>query len=373
MASMIASLALTPCGWPIAEGVQMRGWGGYCSVLFSMGCAMSGPVEAAQAGVQVEWESYDAYRIADERNEMVLGSVGAIEHYGTYEENGATATNATCGATFISPHFAVTAGHCVVNIGDGFFIDEGEFYVDQIDVSSVSPADRLALAEVTGSGWQNWETGSSFDPPPGYESERYLCRVKCGYFGVPLGAGSCSEHSGISTLDHALVECPTRPASADWVIVEDAFVPVGKDVDVWWFHEYLEMPQLANGTEQWQRYGARADYNGNGTFIDDGFHYDWEHLLWPMHGSQDMHGAQAEVTARGAYLSTNLFGCHGTSGSGVFAEGTTYLMGPIARGTFPPTVLCGYGMQPINPAETIALEQRTDVEDDRDGTYTASF
>jgi hypothetical protein len=157
------------------------------------------------------------------------------------------------------------------------------------------------------------------------------------------------------------------------VIVEDGATPIGKGVDVWWFHEYLEMPRLANATERWQRYGRLADHNGNGTRIDDNFHYDWEHLLWPMHGSQNETGGQAEVTSTGAYLTTNLFGCHGTSGSGVFADGTTYLMGPIALGTFPSTVLCGYGLRPINPAGTIALEQRTDVDDDRDGVYAPSF
>jgi hypothetical protein len=129
---------------------------------------MQGPVGGAQANVQVEWENYDAYRIADERNEMVLGSFGAIEHYGTYQENGVTAVNATCGATFISPHFAVTAGHCVVNVGDGVFIDESEFYVEQIDVSAVSPADRQALAEVTGrAGGKTGKRGRASTRPLG--------------------------------------------------------------------------------------------------------------------------------------------------------------------------------------------------------------
>lgn len=324
---------------------------------------------------------------------FLLGSTGAIAHYGTIDNpEGGKIRNATCGATFLSSHFAITASHCIEGANGGGFLLPRQMYIDRIDVSGTILATRQAEGTVTGT-YPNWDTGISTDLPAGYSRSRYTCKWVCRGRTTDANVDACRRdlmNNSVSTQDVALVECKTR-VSDYWVESGNTMPTVGTQVTSVWFHEWLNMPNTAplpsppptpDALARWERYVGYRDFDAptNGT-LDDNFHYGWEHLLWPMLSDEAPSGGPASVVAsNGGPTSTNtptdLYGCHGTSGSGVFQRGYTIYLGPIqeAPGT---SRLCTSNTAGVLTAEStlvtakLALDSR--VTNDRNGIYTPSY
>lgn len=351
-----------------------------CAACLSSGCASEVDVGLAREDVQSQFRAEGRYRVVtvpadgEDIDALLLGSTAAIVHYGTASEDGVTLDNASCGSTFISPHFAVTAAHCVSGVAAGAWTSAGEFFVDEIDVSAVDPAQIVAKSAVTGT-WPDWSTGHSFAPPPGYQRNRLRCRVICG----DVNAGFTQCTGGTSMLDLALVECPARD-SEYWVYTGNTHAAVGQQVQAFWYHEILDLPTTGSpGQERFDRYQRFQDLDGDGRIRPDNFHYRWAHLLWPLISDTNPSGGPGTVTTvrttntstDQAATQTNLFGCHGTSGSGIFARGSTTFYGPITRGGF--GGLCGTGMHTVSVVRTNELQNLPRVVSDRNGVYTPAF
>lgn len=342
------------------------------------GCAMptDGGIGSRQEGVQTAFYYTGMFDFVDSASDTVNPLVGNLLHYRSIKMGGEVLEVANCGVTFISPHFAITASHCVdqYDMVAGPLYAEGYFYVQQIDISAVDPAAPFDQDTVyTGSGYPDWE--HDYSRPPGYERTWLLCRAKCGRpaEGLPSCFGSPQSD------DIALIECPDRTAE-DYATVTGNPGDVGEEVEVRWFHEFADLPSTPVFNERWYRYGDYRDFDGD-TPHDDNFHYTHYHLYWPLIGDQNSGGENAEVIPgglSGRTIATDLFGCHGTSGSGVFARGSTSVYGPVSTFVDPyENDLCdaeAAGINAVAPEKTQSVvDQVPEVMDDRNGDYTPSF
>jgi hypothetical protein len=238
----------------------------------------------------------------------------------------------TCGITFIAPHYAITASHCVdsTNVPDPV---NDPIVVHQYDVSQ---ADLLALM-VTGLVKGSFPNIQPLTKPasevPGYQEQTYSCKV----------AARCSFGQFNCTIpaDVAMLYCGTRASSAPWLSVASSDAMSGP-VEMYWFHELLAIPvnPPTPGTIEDSRFQHYTLFPGAGTA--SGQKNNWHYIgastndLLPLKSVPWPDGTAR--TRRGASpsgVSTDLFGCHGTSGSGVLqrnANGNLELLGPVRTG-----------------------------------------
>jgi hypothetical protein len=232
---------------------------------------------------------------------------------------------ATCGATWVSPHFAITAAHCV----DSFHF----MFVEEFDTRSLALQTVLGpQAEISGSWSTGWSNGEWLGPEHGYHSAVLT---------------SCSVERIREDADLALIRCSDR-SRRNYVRTTASEPAAGTAVDVWWFHEIYNLPTYDDGTERWSRYGRGAPRVGADINEPDGkenWHYlVWHQLFplrtrgrdvlvqdWPFPIFQNQPFTIASVSTLTAR--TNLPVCHGTSGSGVFKAGTNTLLGPVSTGS----------------------------------------
>ena len=182
-------------------------------------------------------------------------------------------------------------------------------------------------------------------------------------------------------LDLALVECPSRDSDF-WVYAGNTHAAMGQQVQAFWYHEILDLPTTGlAGTERFDRYQRFQDLDGDGRIRTDNFHYRWAQLLWPLISDTNPAGSPGAVTGvqtdptgtltNQLATQTNLFGCHGTSGSGIFSRGSTTFYGPVTRGAF--AGLCGTGMHTVSVVRTNELQALPRVVQDRNGSYIPAF
>ena len=243
----------------------------------------------------------------------------------------------SCGATFVSPRYAVTAGHCV-------------------DVDSVADLARdLVTIQMyrlpAGYDWLNASTLSGAYPGithpsiSGYASDivRFSCRVVSRCYRDNGSDTSVNCPITASVTDVALLRCDTDVASRGFTWLDVAAADDPSSVPYMpWTHEVYVPPDA--GTP------LAADFAAHYTLLAtpaSNFHY-WDaradgaevnqlvQLIsnaWPTGQSPrklglDTHGVK-----------TDLGGCHGTSGSGVLqwnAAKTAYeLLGPAVRADGP--------------------------------------
>jgi hypothetical protein len=249
------------------------------------------------------------------------------------------AVRGTCGATFVSPHYAITAAHCV----DGAHLDPAIHTVTMknYDVSGATVSGLLASGILTGVFPTYQPTyGTPVTQVPGYSSTAYECNVvsRCsanwGVHNCPLPAIQGTDP------DIALLHCPSRPAGAAWIPIASRDAQTGP-VDMYWFHELLDMPVTppppGAPAELEDRYNHYTKYTATRA---DNFHYLWSEvggllplksLPWPSGAPRQRLGGNANGTTK-----TDLFACHGTSGSGVLQrtnKGGFELLGPMVHGS----------------------------------------
>ena len=299
-------------------------------------------------------------------NGTALAATGAVYiplHHGDgtpWLGTDGTPTVAPCGLTFISSHYAVTAAHCV----DGTDVPTTStiFAVQQFDISAVPWTSVQAAGNET-DAFFTYSPGYTFaqlTAAQGYSVKQYnQCHVasRCAYDNI-----ACSV-----SADVALVRCDDRP----WY---SPAIPIATTddqqsaVSMEWFHEfYNNMPiaQPAPGTtpigrtlywhyeDRYQHYtlyppAAPLSEGADQYLWDQNFHYygNGRNQLIPMMSMDYKDGDLFWSPSRLGkdpdmdVVWTDLYGCHGTSGSGVLQWVTTdgehytpQLLGPVSNGS----------------------------------------
>lgn len=246
------------------------------------------------------------------------------------------AVRGTCGVTFIAPHYAVTAAHCVAqaNVPDP---PNNPLTVRQIDVTNASLLALNAAALIKGKFPNYLPLSTPMQNVAGYQSTALSCKVvsRCAI------SGSAAHNCDFSA-DIAMLHCSGRAANAPWLPVA-ASDPLAGPVEMYWFHELLSPIPLDQPTagapavdfDRFAHYTA-LDANGGLSAKKNNWHYiaGPTNALLPLKSIPWSNGAPRQRLFNST--STDLFGCHGTSGSGVLqrnASGNLELLGPVKFGT----------------------------------------
>lgn len=322
-----------------------------------VGC--SGATEAQSdgdnnaGGMEIDTVAESVNWNASGRYQLDLTDASQVEGYLTYKAKDGN-YSPTCGITFISPHFAVTAGHCV----DKQIIDtdltasagDDKFPVLQFDTRNIVAANGGAFqalirlnqaAQVTGT-WPNYTRGPGMSCGIGYciTMADFSCRVRSRC--LPGSNSNCP--AALDGMDMALVHCPGRPTTAPWARVFTGNETAGTQIDVHWYHELLDMPSQTNetvgpvgGFDHYTKY----DGSISGPFGRlQNYHYQNPGQLQPLLSATFPDGTHYKVLPPPAgttpsYFGSDAYACHGTSGSGTFLAGTQTFLGPVVGGAGP--------------------------------------
>lgn len=343
----------------------------FFTTLFVCGCdgdaASQGDLQDLPKKVQAKYglfynSAHDLFKL-DRGREKVNLSTGALYCPQRYS-NGVIKTTdkgnivrGTCGLTFVSPHYAITAGHCV-DIGScgypGVTLTVRQFDISNLDNSKLESA--FELQNVSDTDFENWTFGMYLTPADGYAVTEYECTVEvlCGAGYGERNKQACSIEGEEFSRDIALVHCPQRENNAPYVDVADS-ISVEDPVRVHWFHEVVNLP-LPNSCNEPQCDNANAHYNVRSS-MSNNFHYmgfadsSRETQLFPLVSvpwgrnidtDSDIDTAtdtdsvvlpveHAVATVGIDDATTDIWGCHGMSGSGAFLigeNGEEYYIGP---------------------------------------------
>lgn len=252
----------------------------------------------------------------------------------------------SCGVTFVSPSYAVTAGHCVTDDGD----------LSALKVRLYRPTRRLAENYVPAvlSGSYPSYTQPRLGPSDGYLFDEYACTVvnRCYHFENDIECPSGFDN------DFALLHCSGRPGDKyGFLNVNAAGSPAGKEALLHWKHEVLDLgaPESALPADRIDHYVRRtADVSQNYHYFDDAAD------LLPL---RSITWSEGIPTSWVGSTAADTHGCHGTSGSGMLVrvgETVQYdLVGPVVLGGQSLNVrLCEAVPNPGGPASgrgTVAL------------------
>jgi hypothetical protein len=238
----------------------------------------------------------------------------------------------TCGITFIAPHYAMTAAHCV-DAGQVPNPAAQTVTVESYDIQGMSTWE-LAFSGLVLGRWPNFNF-----PVPIANNDAYVVKTQeCKVVSRCVDGFNCSFGADI-----ALLYCPSRHYSADWMPIASSDALTGP-VEMSWFHEVYGVPFTGTGLtgdnlDRFQHYTEYTNHSQNYHYLGGGKN----HLL-PLK-STNFPAAQGGGSPRrlldgssdtiSGIVWTDLFGCHGSSGSGVFqrnSAGELEFLGPVKLG-----------------------------------------
>ncbi|MCP4678814.1 MAG: hypothetical protein GY854_25670 [Deltaproteobacteria bacterium] len=253
---------------------------------------------------------------------------------------GNTQLHTTCGVTFVTPHYAITAGHCISQ--DQVWSRRSKIPVLEVDVSQVSDDHLSAMQEVFGvfPGY----TQMKLTAGDGYNVTRYdncVMEMRC-WAGQHYMCPFYKENADI-----ALIHCPERASDAEFMPVSTNPASSGP-IEMYWYHEVLDLPavQPDYADPLYYRWYYYARYLGK-NYRFENYHYfgrdnqgfgDPRTQVLPLKSTTWNAEWDFEPRSRTGYdenyptvIWTDMYGCHGTSGSGVFerVNGNLELLGPM--------------------------------------------
>lgn len=245
----------------------------------------------------------------------------------------------TCGVTFISPHYAITAAHCVEqkNIPDP---PNNPLTVRQYDVTNASLLGLNAAALVKGTYPSYQPLSNAMTDVPGYQSTALTCKLvsRCATPLISSPAYNC-DFGG----DIAMLHCSDRPGGSPWLPVASSDPLVGA-VEMYWFHELLspiplDQPAAGSPAVDFDRYQHYTLLNATSSDELAAQMNNWHYIGSKTNAMLPLKSVPwSDGTPRRRLFNstaTDLFGCHGTSGSGVLqrnANGDHELLGPVSTG-----------------------------------------
>lgn len=370
--------------------------------LVSLGCSSKAPenVDALVAPLELSFLNYSESSVvgkgvnlvttASEKGASPLAkdNVGMTVEAIRYDRSLAytDGTVGNCGATFISPHYAITAAHCVgpqrgfqqtpspprtgnfpgtagvctagQACAPGNYNDHVPFFrVEHYNTTQLNIGSIPYLVQGTWTSrppaapTQTYSLKSAqITPAQGYIiDDNTPCSV---YAQCEQGVWGRNDKCPLTSedADIALIYCPTRQLKNYARIASTDGFHTG--LEVWWFHELLYLTIPGTGLSPYQPAG-NVDHYGIRSSALDNYHYFQLNQpifqLFPLvskwDASQNLYvdsgiknpstqpSWQAEVSEAGAQVEQiNTPICHGTSGSGAFqvdAAGNHFLLGPM--------------------------------------------
>jgi hypothetical protein len=253
--------------------------------------------------------------------------------------------------TFVGRHHAITAAHCIED--DDVALGQ-TFSVEQYDTTNLTASAFSSQAQVTGT-WPNYRRPTKLSAANGYVVKPMQCVIvsRCSTRGTGPGQYGRDNCPFTDSVDIALIRCDNRPnTQLDFVNVAGSD-PRG-NVEVWWFHEVLNMATSTVLTNPYQPANNWAHYGqyppGDPADLTQNYHYfhtsvDTDQQPLPLvskHTSTNQpYRALSGLSTRNN-VKTTLPVCHGTSGSGFFRAGTDEFLGvTVEFGTsYTGTTLC---------------------------------
>jgi hypothetical protein len=232
----------------------------------------------------------------------------------------------SCGVTFVSPHYAITSSHCFADT-NAWDPANQTFTTKTFDVTQANIFEFYFDAAMEGT-FPNYTPifGQTMNQEVGYTSTTFTCKIasRCAF---PAAGASAYNCDGISASDVTMLKCSSRPASSKWLSIANDSSTSGA-VHMYWFHELFMENNNADMIAHYTNYTTKPN-NWHYLGAPTNAFLPFKSVPWSGGVQRARLGAGSDNDVR-----TDLYGCHGTSGSGVLSlSGGVYkLLGPVHFG-----------------------------------------
>jgi MYXO-CTERM domain-containing protein len=244
-----------------------------------------------------------------------------------------TRLRGSCGVTFVAPSYAVTAAHCVNANAD----DLGALEVEMYRPTAALETGYLEATTLSGT-FPDYVHGR-LGPEQGYFVDRYDCTVaaRCGdNYGPAIGCDALVS----AQADVAVLHCAGAPGNKYGYLDVAESDDMSAEVFMPWKHEVYDVevyaPTTAEQTDQYEHYVALTSQDANYHYLGKNEAGVDQNQLLPLASVPfDVSMPRMKLSGSEYNVTTNLWGCHGTSGSGALQQsgvGLWQLLGPARYG-----------------------------------------